>query len=100
MNRNLASVGVTVGVDRLFAGLANAPTTSDLATQMAEGTGFEPAIRVNVCLFSRQVLSTTQPPLRKVFVSVAWLLSVQKATCGQQSIQALPSSAAVLSANW
>ncbi len=71
VNGNLASVGVTVGVNRLLAGLANASTTSDLALKLAEGTGFEPAIRVNVCLFSRQVLSTTQPPLRKVFVSVA-----------------------------
>ena len=68
---NLGSVGVTVGVNRLLAVSVNELAAFDLAFKLAEGTGFEPAIRVNVCLFSRQVLSTTQPPLRKVFVSVA-----------------------------
>ena len=50
---NLGSVGVTVGVNRLLAVSVNELTAFDLAMQMAEGTGFEPAIRVNVCLFSR-----------------------------------------------
>ena len=30
---------------------------------MAEGTGFEPAVPLRILLFSRQPLSTTQPPL-------------------------------------
>ena len=32
---------------------------------MAEGTGFEPAVPLRILLFSRQTLSTTQPPLQK-----------------------------------
>jgi hypothetical protein len=43
----------SVGVNRLLAVSVNELTAFDLAMQMAEGTGFEPAIRVNVCLFSR-----------------------------------------------
>ena len=33
---------------------------------MAEGTGFEPAVPLRILLFSRQTLSTTQPPLHEL----------------------------------
>ena len=33
---------------------------------MAEGTGFESAVPLRILLFSRQTLSTTQPPLRLI----------------------------------
>ena len=34
--------------------------------QVADRVGFEPTIGVNLCRFSRPVLSTTQAPVRQV----------------------------------
>ena len=35
---------------------------------MAERLGFEPRKELPLCRFSRPVLSTTQPPLRKIYL--------------------------------
>ena len=41
--------------------------------KMADRVGFEPTIGVNLCRFSRPVLSTTQAPVRQVMNILIYL---------------------------
>jgi hypothetical protein len=50
---------------------------------MAERAGFEPAIPLRVCRISSAVLSTTQPPLRRVPALASRLVAWAAATCKQ-----------------